>query len=161
MTQLAIPWSLADRFVLPDLDEVVAHWQPSTHVCAVRESDDGHWSVDFPDETVTPLPDATAAWLLWHITWWWTNAVRWTQNSEALPVAALPWPGSVTAAVSEIKRQHRRWQRLLEQQPMTGTTAAPIPIGQTFAGLASWVNVELTKNIAELAQLIRLQRNAP
>lgn len=159
--QLAIPWSLADTYVLPGLDEVAAHWQPSTNVCAVRPRDNGTWSVDFPDETASPLPDVTAAWLLWHITWWWTNAENWAHCRDALPSSSLPWAGSATAAVSEIRRLHQRWNRLLGEQPMTAKTAAPFSVGQTFEGLASWVNVELTKNIAELGQLARLHRKCP
>ena len=159
-TQLAIPWSLADRFVLPSLNEEVAHWEPSSNVCAVHNRADGRWSVDFPDESALPLPDVTAAWLLWHITWWWTNAERWTQHQDALSPSAMPWAGSVTAAVSEIRGLNMQWSRLLSVHPMDATTGAPFPTGQSFAGLASWVNVELTKSIAELGQLTHLHQNA-
>lgn len=72
----------------------------------------------------------------------------------------MPWAGSVAAAVSEIRGLHRQWSRLLSVHPMDAATGAPFPTGQSFAGLASWVNVELTKNIAELGQLTHLHQNA-
>lgn len=99
--QLAIPWSLVDTFVLPGLDEFAAHWQPSTNVCAVRQHDDGTWTVDFPDETMLPLPDVTAAWLLWHITWSsaaMSASVRQSPSTRAAPASS---GNSVTPASSQ------------------------------------------------------------
>lgn len=160
LAQLDIPWSLADRFVLPNLGEEASHWRPSANVCAVRASSDGRCSVDFPDETATPLPDATAAWVLWHITWWWTNAERWSQDRASLPPSSVPWPGTVADAVGHIRQLHQRWTRLLSEHPLSAVTSAPFPMGHTFEGLACWANIEFTKNIAEVGQLMRLHLNS-
>jgi hypothetical protein len=160
--QLEIPWSLAERFVFPALTESVAHWEPSPNACSVRRTGTGTgtgWTVDFPDESRLPLPDPTAAWILWHITWWWSNAIRWLQSENAIPPEEARWPGTVAGALDQIRQLHDEWMRALGSTEANASTSAPFIHGSTAQGLGAWVNIELTKNVAELGQVIRWRAN--
>ena len=64
--QLDVMWRFATDFVIDQVDLELALWEPSTNVCTARQGADG-WSSDWLDEDKGPLPDATIAWLLWHI----------------------------------------------------------------------------------------------
>lgn len=73
LRQLELVWGFATQFVVDEVDEELALWEPSGNVVAVRSTADG-WVADWPDEEHPPLPDPTIGWLLWHIEWWWTRA---------------------------------------------------------------------------------------
>lgn len=75
LQQLSIPWSLATRHYLPALSDEIASWEPSMNV--VKLADMHGWMIgEWPDEQSEPIPDSTAGWLLWHIEWWESDAVR-------------------------------------------------------------------------------------
>lgn len=73
--QLEIPRSLARDHHLPAVTAQNVLWAPSHHVVTVR-ADAAVWTADWPDEEAHPLPETTAAWLLWHIEWWWNDVLR-------------------------------------------------------------------------------------
>jgi len=112
-----------------------------------------------PDESVEPLPTVTIAWLLWHLTWWWGNAHRWSDGRNSLAPDDVLWPGSAGQAVAEVVRLHDSWADVLVRGEPQASTSAPFAAGKTLAGLAAWVNFELTKNLAEIGVLVTLQRN--
>lgn len=145
--------------MLPGLEGLDPYWEISGNIATVREAGDGTWAVDMPDEEVEPLPDVTIAWLLWHVRWWWTNAFRWAEGERGLTPQDVGWSGTVEQAVADITQLHRRWVDLVEAADLGGATASPAPHSKTFAGLAAWVTVELTKNVAELGALAVSQRN--
>ena len=85
LRQLELVWSFAVQFVLDGVQEELALWEPSTNVVTVHNAG-GEWIADWPDEEHPPLPDATIAWLLWHIEFWWTNA------ADAAEAIIEDWP---------------------------------------------------------------------
>ena len=156
--QMAIPWALAESWCLPRLDDAMVHWAPSPHAVGL-EARDGGWYPRMPDETAEPIPDVTCAWLLWHVEWWWSNALRGVAGEPALGPDDVPWSGGAGASRATIARLHDEWVAVLASADLDHPCSAPWPHPQPLSLVAAWVNLELMKNVAELGQLVRLHAN--
>lgn len=152
--QLDIMWRFATDFIIDQIDLELALWEPSTHVCTVHQTGDG-WSADWPDEDEGPLPDATIAWLLWHIEWWWNDISARVARQPGLSPSDHSWSGS-TAGIVAAKHD---WDRVLAEADLDVLVQWHMPQPQPVWFIASWVNVELTKNLAEINQLKGLRLN--
>ncbi|OLT16908.1 hypothetical protein BJF80_05650 [Serinicoccus sp. CUA-874] len=152
--QLNIIWRFAEEFVLDKIDERLALWEPSTNVCTVHQCDDG-WVADWPDEDNPPLPEVTIAWLLWHIEWWWSDTISRINGQPPTEPQEHRWSGG-TAQIATLK-QH--WDELLGTTDLDDPVDWLTPDPQPAWFVASWVNVELTKNLAEINQLRMRQTN--
>ncbi|GAA4911722.1 DinB family protein [Stackebrandtia albiflava] len=152
--QLAIPWRLATEHVLPGLTEDMLHRPPSPRAVGVRPVE-GRWRAELPDETAVPPPEPTAAWLLWHVEWWWGAALASVRGGPASPPDAQEWSGDLATSVGELHRMHDEWDAVLRDadlaRPCTGGILPDWPLSR----VAAWLNVELTKNVAELGVLGR------
>jgi hypothetical protein len=75
--------------------------------------------------------------------------------------ADVMWPGSGAAAVARLRELAARWRELLATSDLAAPSLFPwgADAGRIVAHTVLWVNVELTKNIAEIGQL-RLLRAA-
>ena len=73
----------------------------------------------------------------------------------------MPWSGSLEASRQLLAELHDEWRNILTTTDMDATCLAPWPTPQPLSTIASWVNVELMKNVAEVGQLVRLQSNQP
>lgn len=153
--QLDVAWSLADLYHLPAVTEENTFWKPAATVCTVRDG-----VVEMPDETVRPSAAPTVAWLLWHVTWWWTNAHRWAAGEDPVAWDEHPWAGSAAEAVSQIRALHASWITLVDETAPDAPVSGPWPDDGTFERLTAWVTFELTKNVAEIGQLVNLHAHA-
>lgn len=146
--QLDVMWQFATDFVIDQVDLGLALWEISTHVCTVHETEVG-WVADWPDEEGSPLPDATIAWLLWHIEWWWSDTVAMVSGRPRIAPSDHRWSGS-TDGIGAAKRA---WDRVLVESDLDALVRWHMPEPQPIWFIAGWVNVELTKNLAEINQL--------
>ncbi|MFK5691394.1 DinB family protein [Ornithinimicrobium sp. LYQ92] len=146
--QLSIMWSFAEEFVLGEIDEELALWEPSTNVCTVHRRQDG-WVADWPDEDNPPLPEVTIAWLLWHIEWWWSDTISRVTDGTPIAPEDHRWSGG-TAGIATAKQQ---WDTLLAATDLDDPVDWLMPDPQPLWFVASWVNVELTKNLTEINQV--------
>lgn len=158
LQQLEIPWSLAARHYLPAINAQLVHWKPSTNVVGLRQRAGDFYS-DWPDEESEPLPDATIGWLLWHIEWWWTDAIGGVRGGAGRKPADVPWSGSAESSCDRLVTLHDDWQQILTTTDLSTVCTAPWPSPQPLWKIAGWVNVELMKNVAEIGQLLRLSAN--
>jgi len=101
------------------------------------------------------LPDATLAWLLWHIEWWWNDISARVARQPGLSPSDHSWSGS-TAGIVAAKHD---WDRVLSEADLDVLVQWRMPQPQPVWFIASWVNVELTKNLAEISQLKGLRLN--
>lgn len=145
--QFDLVWALA-QLHLDALVEEDFLWEPARLVWTVRRGGDGRWRPDFAEQEPDPIPVPTIAWLTWHIDWWWTSALARVSGEAPPEWAEVFWPGNGPAAVARIRDLAQAWRAVLPglTEPAAASTAA-------------WVNVELTKNVAEFGQL-RLIRAA-
>ena len=152
--QLAIMWQFAADFVIDKIDEELALWEPSTNVCTVHRGPDG-WSADWPDEDNGHLPDATIAWLLWHIEWWWADTVERVAGRPGVSPSDHEWSGGTAGLVTA----KLAWDDVLAAADLDALVDWHMPEPQPLWFIAGWVNVELTKNLAEINQLKTLRDN--
>ena len=152
--QLEIMWRFATDFVVDQVDLELGLWEPSTNVCTVRRVA-GEWVADWPDEDNGPLPDATIAWLLWHIEWWWNDTIARIQGRPGLSPSDHSWSGG-TAGIVTAKQA---WDGVFTTADLDALVDWHMPQPQPVWFIAGWVNVELTKNLAEINQLKSLRAN--
>ncbi|WP_345637569.1 DinB family protein [Streptomyces thinghirensis] len=81
----------------------------------------------------------------------------------------LFWPGTAEGAVDWLRGLHGQWRARLgdltdaEPDSTDRTVTLPWGEGMSLTDAAGWVNVELTKNVAEigLPRILHGARNAP
>ncbi len=148
LSQLDLVWGFATQFVLDDVDERQALWEPSGNVVTVHNTEDG-WVADWPDEESRPLPDATIGWILWHVEMWWANAADSAEGRRARTPDEVRWSGSTDGVIAA----HDRWVEILSSHDLEAPVRGLMPEPRPFSFVAAWVNFELTKNLAEINQL--------
>lgn len=158
LQQLDIPWTLGAGYCFPALTDELVHWKPSSNVVGLTIRDGAAYP-EWPDESADPIPGTTAGWLLWHMEWWWSNAVEGVRNAPGAEPLGFAWSGSVEASRAKLNALQVKWVEILSATPMDHPCAAPFPTPQPLSVIAAWVNVELMKNVAELGLLIRLYAN--
>lgn len=149
LSELELVWGFATRFVVRDLDPDLVAWEPSTNVVAVRSGPDG-WVADWPDEEHPPIPEATVAWLLWHIEFWWGNAIRASRGEMVRAPDQVRWSGSTEG----LQALHDEWAQTLKVADLDRAVVGLMPEPRPFWFVAAWVTFELTKNLAEINQLV-------
>lgn len=153
--QLALVWMFADQHVLPQIDAELVEWEPSANTVGVHYQS-GEWVADWPNETASPLPEPTVGWLLWHIEWWWGNAVRACRGEAVVPPDQHRWSGSVDG----IRAAKAAWDEILSTIRADTVVSGLMPEDKPLWFVAGWVNFELTKNISEIGQLLIRRGNA-
>lgn len=153
LQQFDIACRFADDFIIGRVDERAALWEPSKNVCTVHRTAEG-WRSDWPQE-VPPIPDVTIGWLLWHIEWWWSDAIQRVRERTPLDPMSHQWSGG-TERLSDLQAD---WLAILRREPLDRRIPWLTADARPFWSLAAWLNFELTKNLAEINQLQRQRRN--
>ncbi|MBN9792311.1 MULTISPECIES: DinB family protein [unclassified Pseudonocardia] len=161
--QFDLIWALFDHH-LERLGDDDLLWEPVRLCRTVRRSEDGTWLPDWAEPEPDPVPVPTIAWVTWHIGWWWSVTTDHLRGRQPRERAEVVWPGDAASTVSWMRELHDGWKAVLD-----GLTDDDLAAGATFpweegADMAvgdtlTWVNTELTKNVAELG-LLRLLRAA-
>ncbi|MFI6500282.1 DinB family protein [Nonomuraea typhae] len=162
--QLDITWALFD-YHLKDLDDDLTLWEPAEHTWTVRMVD-GTWVADWADAEPDPVPAMSIGWLTWHIGFWWTTTLQHCFRGGAPAREEIGWPGGIEAAGAWLRQVKDEWRAELlaltdeELDSAERTAGLPWGEGQTLAEVAGWLNVELTKNVAEigLVHILGVQR---
>ncbi len=157
--QFDLAWALADLHLAALVDEDFL-WEPAPLCWTVRPDAAGVWRPDWAEVEPDPIPVPTIGWLTWHIDWWWSTAIDHVSGAAPRDRADVTWPGSGGPAVRRLRDLATQWREILGSADMDQPASFPWTAeGRTLAHTALWVNVELTKNIAEIGQL-RLLRAA-
>ncbi|CAM4267914.1 DinB family protein [Nocardia ninae] len=161
--QFDLTWSLTELH-LDALRVEDFGWAPAELHWTVRPDADGVWRPDWADTEPDPIPVPTIGWLSWHIDWWWSAAIDHLAGRTPPDRADVHWAGDGVAAIAQLRWLRDTWVRTLDdltEADLDRPAVFPWPAdaGLTVAHLASWVNSELMKNVAEIGQL-RLLRAA-
>lgn len=150
--QYTIACQLLD-YHLTDLTEDEYHWRPTSPGLHITEQS-GIWLPDWPTSEGYDIGPPSSAWLLWHMTYWWSMVFDYTFGQATLQREEIPAAGTVTAAKERLLLQRNQWEVAVRELPPeawldTERTRWPFA-DQSFADLAAWLNLELMKNASEL-----------
>jgi hypothetical protein len=158
--QLDIAWALFEHHQR-DLDDALSLWEPAPGSWTVRPGEGGRWVADWQVPEPEPAPPVTIGWVTWHIGYWWTTTLGHCFGFGAPAREDITWPGTADAALAWLRGLKDEWRAHLTalNDADLDSTARTAGLGgqdETLANVAAWVNVELTKNVAEIGLLRHL-----
>lgn len=151
--QFQTAWKLTS-FHLDGLTTEECLWRPAPKGLHVVQSTEGGWRADWPDREGYDIGPPSIAWLTWHIGFWWSMVLNHSFGDRTLSREDVMWPGSAGAVRGWLSQLQGEWGRVLEQTTDDDLRSAqrtrwPFQ-DRPFGDVVAWVNVELTKNAAEL-----------
>lgn len=142
------------HFHLDTLGDDECLWRPAGCGLHVHEDADGLWRADWPEHEGYDLGPSSIAWTQWHIGFWWSMVIEHTFGTATLTREQVAWPGSAEAARAWIYGLESQWRARiasLSGNDLQSTALARWPFrDRAFLDVIAWVNVELTKNAAEI-----------
>ena len=155
LRQHDVAWKLASHH-LEGLTTAECLWRPAGRGLHVRAAADGTWIAEWPEHEGYHLGPPSIAWVTWHIGWWWSMVLDHSFGERRLAREHVLWPGSAAATRAWLRSLQTRWQMALADPALdlASTAHTHWPYRERpFADVAAWVNVELTKNAAEIGLL--------
>ena len=151
--QFETAWRLASLH-LDGLTTEECLWRPAQRGPHVQQTPDGSWRADWPEHEGYDLGPPSLAWLTWHLGYWWSMVLDHSFGGATLSREQVPWPGSADAVRAWLGGLQERWRAVLAEVSDAGlrsTERTRWPFRERpFGDVVAWVNLELTKNAAEL-----------
>ncbi len=151
--QLDTAWALA-RHHMGGLSTAEMLWRPAPRGPHVHASPDGRWRADWPDHEGYDLGPPSIAWVAWHIGFWWSMALDHAFGEGMLVREDVLLPPTADAACAWIGGLADAWRAALAElttEDLRSTERTRWPFrDRPFGDVVAWVNVELTKNAAEI-----------
>jgi hypothetical protein len=151
--QFKTAWLLTDLH-LTGLDTEECLWRPAAKGMHVHRDADGTWRVDWPEHERYDLGPPSIAWITWHMGFWWSMVLDHSFGAGKLTREAVTWPGTADGVREWLGRMRGDWVAAVEklseadlQSPQR--TRWPFR-DRPFGDVIAWVNLELTKNAAEI-----------
>lgn len=129
-------------------------WRPARQGLHVRQVADGRWRADWPEREGYDIGPPSIAWLTWHLGFWWSMTLNHSFGDGTLVREDVMWPGTADGVRHWIGQLQGEWRAVLEQVTeadlhSSGRTRWPF-LERPFGDVVAWVNIELTKNAAEI-----------
>jgi len=151
--QLDTAWKLVTHH-LGGLSTEECLWRPALAGPHLRQVPDGTWAADWPEHEGYDIGPPSIAWITWHIGFWWSMVVNHSFGDGSLSREDIRWPGSATDVRSWILHLHDEWRAalgMLTADDLRSPERTRWPFQhRPFGDVVAWVNVELTKNAAEI-----------
>ncbi len=129
-------------------------WRPANKGLHVRQAVDGKWRADWPDHEGYDLGPPSIAWLTWHLGFWWSMVLNHSFGDASLSRENVMWPGNADNVREWIGGLRGEWRVVLEQitdDDLRSAQRTRWPFqDRPFGDVMAWVNIELTKNAAEI-----------
>ena len=142
------------RYHLESLTTAECLWRPADKGLHVHLAPDGRWLADWPEHEGYDLGPPSIAWLTWHIEFWWSMVLDHSFGRGTLTREAVRWPGDaerVRAGLGGLEAGWRAQLARLDDADFESAERARWPFrDRPFVDVVAWVNVELTKNAAEI-----------
>lgn len=152
LRQLDIAWALTE-YHLTGLGTEECLWRPASRGLHVDQRE-GTWVADWPEQEGYDLGPSSIAWITWHMVFWWSSVLDHSFGAGTLTREDVHWPGSAEAVKSRLTELHGEWRKQLERlddADLRGTSRTRWPFqDKPFMDVVGWLNIELTKNAAEL-----------
>ncbi len=157
--QLDLTWRFAGE-ALDGLTRDEELWVPSHDSWTVGAGDDGRWVPDWEEPEPSPPPATSIGWIQWHVIWWWSTVIDRSFGNGELQRQDVAWPGP-SRSMEAIDHLRQEWlghlDGLSEDDLSSGTlTRWPYSDDRPFSLVAGWVNMELMKNVSEMALIRRI-----
>ena len=151
--QFDTAWKLAS-FHLDGLATEECLWRPAPAGLHVHRAVDGTWRPDWPDHEGYDLGPPSIAWLTWHVGFWWSMVLDRSFGDAVLSREKVTWPGTAAGVREWLGRLHTQWCAVLDrisEHDLASAERTRWPFeARPFGDVVAWVNVELTKNAAEI-----------
>ena len=151
--QFDMAWKLT-RFHIDGLATNECLWRPANAGLHVHQGADGRWRADWPEHERYDLGPPSIAWLTWHLGFWWSMVLDHSFGDGTLSREGVMWPGNADDVRQWIGRLHGQWRVALEQvtdADLRSAARTHWPFQERpFGDVIAWVNIELTKNAAEI-----------
>ncbi|HEX5387106.1 MAG TPA: DinB family protein [Gemmatimonadales bacterium] len=151
--QFDTAWKLAS-FHLDGLTTQECLWRPAARGLHVRQTSDGSWRADWPEREGYDIGPPSIAWVTWHMGFWWSMVLDHSFGEGTLAREDVPWPGTGEGVRGKLGGLKERWRVVLDRitaEDLQSTRRTRWPFqDRPFGDVVAWVNVELTKNAAEL-----------
>lgn len=151
--QFETAWKLTD-FHLNGLAIAECLWRPAHAGLHVHQVSAGRWRADWPDHEGYDIGPPSIAWLTWHLGFWWSMVLNHSFGDGALAREDVTWPGDADHLREWLRRLQGEWGVALDQitdADLRSTQRTRWPFqDRPFGDVVAWVNVELTKNAAEI-----------
>lgn len=129
-------------------------WRPARRGLHVKQAADGAWRADWPDHEGYDLGPPSIAWLTWHMGYWWSMVLDHSVGKGSLSRETVTWPGTADGVREWLGRLQREWKAVLERttdDDLRSMERTRWPFqARPFGDVVAWVNLELTKNAAEI-----------
>lgn len=163
--QFDIAWKLCS-YHLAGLTTEECLWRPAAVGLHVERRSDGVWIAQWPEHEGYDLGPPSVAWLTWHIGFWWSMTLDNSTGQGKLSREQIHWPGDADSTCAWIGDLERQWRQVIttvtdDELRSTAHTRWPYQ-ARPFGDVVSWVNIELTKNAAEIgyARFLYAVRNS-
>ena len=151
--QFETAWKLTS-FHLDGLTTAECLWRPARDGLHVHHDPDGQWRAEWPTHERYDIGPPSIAWLTWHIGFWWSMVLDHSFGEGTLARENVTWPGNANDVRGEIDRLKGEWKNVLERvtaDDLRGTKRTRWPFrDRPYGDVLAWVNIELTKNAAEI-----------
>ncbi len=151
--QLETAWRLA-WFHLEGLTTEECLWRPAEVGLHVYRDADGAWRADWPDRESYDIGPPSIGWVTWHLGFWWSMVLDHSFGDGALSREDVRWPATADGVREWIGGLHDRWcaaVAMIADDELRSTRRTRWPFqDRPFGEVVAWVNVELTKNAAEI-----------
>jgi hypothetical protein len=151
--QFETAWKLTS-FHLDGLATSECLWRPAHEGLHVHQVADGTWRADWPDHEGYDIGPPSIAWLTWHLGFWWSMVLDHSFANGSLSRENVMWPGTADDVREWIGRLERQWRAVLERvtdDELRSAERTRWPFqGRPLGDVIAWVNIELTKNAAEI-----------
>jgi hypothetical protein len=151
--QFETAWKLTD-FHLDGLVTEECLWRPARKGLHVHQLPDGTWRADWPDHEGYDIGPPSIAWLTWHLGFWWSMVLNHSFGDGTLSRENVTWPGDGDQVRTWIRERQREWRTVLQQisdDDLRSAQRTRWPFrDRPFGDVVAWVNIELTKNAAEV-----------
>jgi DinB superfamily len=153
LRQFETAWKLTS-YHLDGLSTDECLWRPARAGLHVHRAADGSWRADWPEREGYDIGPPSIAWVTWHVGFWWSMVLDHSFGAATLSREAVLWPGDADGVREWFARLQQRWRTQIEPlaaDDLRSTQRTRWPFqGRPFGDVIAWVNVELTKNAAEL-----------
>ena len=151
--QFDTAWKLA-AYHLDGLTTDECMWRPAPRGLHISQSPDGLWRADWPEQEGYDCGPPSVAWLTWHLGFWWSMVLDHSFGTATLSRETVMWPGTARDACRWIVALQADWRAelvRLNQDALESDQLTRWPFkNRPFGDVVAWVNIELTKNAAEI-----------